>query len=93
MKCCNLEEVRDNINRIDNEIIKLISERGQFVVQASSFKKDTEGVRAPARVEEVINKVRERAVVYGASPDMVEALYREMIRRFVNMELEEFQSK
>lgn len=27
MKCDSLEEVRDNIDRIDNEIIKLIAER------------------------------------------------------------------
>ena len=91
MKCSSLDEVRDNNNRIDNEIIKLIAERGQYVVQASSFKKDTEGVRDTNRVEEVIKKVREKAVEYGASPDLVEALYREMIRRFVNMELDEFQ--
>ena len=28
MKCENLEQVRENIDRIDNEIIKLIAERG-----------------------------------------------------------------
>ena len=28
MKCNSLEEVRENIDRIDNEIIKLIAERG-----------------------------------------------------------------
>ncbi len=91
MKCSSLDEVRDNINRIDNEIIKLIAERGQYVVQAFSFKKDTEGVRDTNRVEEVIKKVRGKAVEYGASPDLVEALYREMIQRFVNIELDEFQ--
>ncbi len=30
----NLEQVRENIDRIDNEIIKLIAERGTYVVQA-----------------------------------------------------------
>ena len=44
MKCENLEQVRENIDRIDNEIIKLIAERGTYVVQASAFKKDEEGV-------------------------------------------------
>lgn len=43
MKCKNLDEVRENIDRIDNEIIKLIAERGTFVVQASAFKKNEEG--------------------------------------------------
>ncbi len=90
MVCNSLEEVRANIDRIDDEIIKLIAERGTYVVQASAFKKDEEGVIDTGRVERVIAKVREKAEEYGASPDMIEALYREMISRFVNMEMAEF---
>ena len=93
MKYSSLEEVRSNIDRIDNEIIKLIAERGTYVAQASSFKKSENGVKAPNRVEAVINKVRNKAEEYGADPDMVEALYREMISQFINMELEEFNRK
>lgn len=90
MKCNSLEEVRANINRIDTEIIKLIAERGTFVVQASNFKKNEDGVKAPSRVEAVITKVRGKAEEYGANADMIEALYREMISCFINMEMEEF---
>lgn len=90
MICKNLEEVRSNIDRIDDAIIKLIAERGGYVTQASKFKKNEEGVRDTSRVEKVIQKVREKAELYGASPDMVEALYREMISRFINMEMSEF---
>lgn len=93
MKCNDLEEVRKHIDRIDNEIIKLIAERGIYVVQASSFKQSEEGVKAPARVENVISKVREKAEEYGTNPDMVEAIYREMISRFVKMEIEELKKK
>lgn len=59
MKCSSLEEVRNNIDRIDNEIIKLIAERGAYVSQASAFKKNEDGVRDTGRVEKVIAKVRE----------------------------------
>ncbi len=90
MECNSLEEVRANIDRIDDEIIKLIAERGTYVVQASAFKKDEESVKDTGRVEKVIAKVRKKAKEYGANPDMVEALYREMISRFVNMEMSEF---
>lgn len=90
MECKSLEEVRNNIDRIDTEIIKLIAERGNYVVQASAFKKSEAGVKAPNRVEKVIKKVRNHANEYGADPDMVEALYREMIARFVKMEMKEF---
>lgn len=93
MKCNSLEEVRENIDRIDNNIIKLIAERGSYVLQASEFKKSEEGVKAPNRVEVVIQKLRSKALEYGANPDMVEALYREMISRFVSMEMDEFKKK
>ena len=92
MECKNLEEVRDNIDRIDNEIIKLIAERGIFVKQASKFKKDRQDVKAPNRVEAVLNKVRTLSIKYGANPDMIEKLYREMIAGFVKMEMNEFDS-
>ncbi len=93
MLCKSLEEVRDNIDRIDDEIIKLIAERGTYVVQASTFKKNENGVKAPNRVEQVISKVRKKAEEYGANPDMIEALYREMISRFINLEMDEFKKK
>lgn len=53
MLCNSLEEVRMNIDRIDDEIIKLIAERGTYVVQASSFKKDEDGVKDTNRVKKV----------------------------------------
>lgn len=93
MQCNSLEEVRENIDRIDDEIIKLIAERGTYVVQASGFKKNEDGVKAPSRVEAVIKKVREKALEYGANQDMIEALYREMISRFVDMEMDEFKKQ
>lgn len=93
MLCKSLEEVRDNIDRIDDEIIKLIAERGTYVVQASTFKKNENSVKAPNRVEQVISKVRKKAEEYGANPDMIEALYREMISRFINLEMDEFKKK
>ena len=58
MKCNSLEEVREQINQIDDAIIRLIAERGKYVVQASMFKKDEKSVVAPNRVEAVIEKVR-----------------------------------
>lgn len=93
MQCESLEEVRANIDKIDDEIIKLIAQRGTYVMQASNFKKDEQGVKDTARVEAVIQKVRKKAALYGANQDLVEAVYREMISRFIGMEMEEFHHK
>lgn len=54
------------------------------------FKKSEDDVRAADRVEAVINKVREKASEYGASPDIAETVYRNMISGFIDMELKEY---
>ena len=90
MKCTSLEEVRANIDRIDDDIIKLIAERTDFVRQAVLFKKDEEGVKAPDRVKAVLERVNEKAVKYDAPADITVTVYRNMISGFVNMELDSF---
>lgn len=88
--CKDLNEVRENIDRIDRQIVKLIAERGFYVKLAAGFKKDADGVKAPNRVEAVIEKVRGLALEYGAFPDIVEGIYRQMIHSFISKESEEF---
>jgi isochorismate pyruvate lyase len=39
MICKNIREVRNNINNIDEQIVKLIALRGSFVKQAANLKK------------------------------------------------------
>lgn len=93
MQCKSIEEVRENIDRIDNEIIKLIAERTGYVKQVVNFKNTAEDVQAADRKETVIRNVRSKAEEYGANPDMIEALYREMISRFINMEMDELKKR
>jgi len=87
--CKNIEEVRANIDLIDREIVKLLSERSKYVRQAAKFKKTTQDVKAPDRVEEVILKVRNMASEYGLDPEIVESVYRTMIACFIEHEMKE----
>ena len=90
MICKNIREVRNNINNIDEQIVKLIALRGSFVKQAAKFKKDSDSVKAPTRVEEVISKVKNLAKITGANEEVVENVYRTMIDSFINLEMKEF---
>ena len=87
--CDSLAEVRANIDRLDREIVPLLAERGRYVLEAARFKKDAGEVPAPARVEEVIGKVRRLAQEHGGLPDVVEKTYRAMIAAFIAAELVE----
>jgi chorismate mutase len=67
-----------NIDYLDNQIVKLISERSRYVEQAAKFKKDSEDVKAPKRVEAVFQKVRTIADENNVNPDIIEQVYRTM---------------
>jgi len=88
MKNCNsIEEVRLEIDALDEQIISLIAKRESFVIQAAKFKKDSNDVKAPQRVEQVILKVRSKAINLNADPDIIEIVYRNMINAFIKREL------
>lgn len=84
--CQSLDEVRANIDRIDKELIRLISERSTFVDQAAQFKRTASEVEAPKRVEQVITKVRDLAKNENLDPDIAESIYRVMITSFIQQE-------
>lgn len=82
--CNSIEEVRNNIDRTDRQIVTLLAERGGYVKQAARFKKTTDDVKAPQRVERVIAKVSELSQELGANPLLTEQVYRAMISGFIN---------
>lgn len=86
-----IEEVRDRIDHIDRELVKLIAQRAACVKAAAAFKTDSHAVREPARVEQVIAKVRARAAEEGLSADIIEEVYRSMIAAFIDYELNQHQ--
>ena len=90
--CKSIEEVRANIDRIDRQIVALIAERGSYVKRAARFKKTTDDVKAPQRVEQVISKVTTLSLELGANPTVTEQVYRAMISGFIHAELAEHTS-
>jgi len=84
--CESLAQVRAEIDRIDDALVRLLAERGGYVLAAARFKKNDDEVRAPQRVEQVIARVRALAAAHGAEPDLVERIYRELIAAFTDAE-------
>lgn len=85
-----LGEIRKKIDAVDGEIIALLAGRAELVRAAGSLKKDEEGVRNPKRVEQVIGKIREKAISAGLDAPMAEEIYRAIIGCFIRQELQQF---
>lgn len=86
----SLDEIRTNIDKLDKEIVSLLSKRGEFVKQAAKFKANAVNVKDSKRLEQIIEKVTSYAQEIGFDPFTVEIIYRNMIEAFIRLEMKTF---
>jgi isochorismate pyruvate lyase len=93
MKSCNtLDEARQEIDKVDEEIVKLIALRNNYIKQIAHFKTSVEEVKAEDRIEDVISRVRQQAIELDLNPNLINDLYIRMIDGMVESEIAEFQN-
>jgi isochorismate pyruvate lyase len=78
-KCNSLEEVRQEIDEIDQAIIGLIGKRFSFIKEIVKYKSSIDEVYAKNRYNTVISKRREIAANFDLDPDVIERIYRIMM--------------
>ena len=84
-----MDDVRREIDRIDERMVELLARRFAYVDRAWQLKMGTgESATVPWRVQQVIDKVRAHAEAQGLPPTLVEALWRQMIGWFIQYEEE-----
>jgi len=91
-KCQTLDEAREEIDKVDEQIIALIARRNDYIKQIAHFKTSIEEVKAEDRISAVISRAREQAISLGLSPNLINDLYVRMIDGMVESEVAEFQN-
>ncbi|MCB2125092.1 MAG: chorismate mutase [Rhodobacteraceae bacterium] len=75
-----MAELRAEIDRIDARLVALLAERAGYIDRAAELKPALGlPARIDDRVEEVVEKVRARAMAEALDPDLAEALWRRLI--------------
>jgi isochorismate pyruvate lyase len=87
-ECASMDHVRVEIDRIDEALVDLIAERFGYVDRAWQLKKNPQEATVPWRIRQVIDKVEARAKEQGLPPELVVALWRQMIGWFIQYEEE-----
>ena len=91
-KCVSLEEAREQIDIIDDQIVELIAARNAYIKQLAHFKNSIDEIKAKDRIDDIINRMRYRAIDLGLSPNLINDLYIRMIDSMVDTEVSEFQN-
>lgn len=91
-KCNSLQEVRTEIDTIDQQLVELISERSHLIRQAAAFKNTIEDVKAQDRIDNIMQRVRKKAIELNINPNMISELFTIMINEMVETEIAEFRN-
>jgi len=90
--CSSLEEARAQIDTLDEQIVELIAARNAYIKQLAHFKNSVDEIKAQDRIDDVINRVRAKAIELDLSPNLINDLYLRMIDAMVDSEVAEFKN-
>ena len=89
--CRNMDEIRVEIDRIDEALVELVAERFSYVDRAWQLKNSPDEAVVPWRIQQVVDKVRAQAEEKGLPPELAESLWRQMIGWFIQYEEEQLE--
>ncbi|ADM09811.1 chorismate mutase family protein [Parvularcula bermudensis HTCC2503] len=77
--CADMTAVRAEIDRLDDALVDLLAERWTYVDRAWQLKTNPAEATVPWRIQQVIDRVVERADGTDLPAPLVEALWRQLI--------------
>lgn len=87
LECTDISEVRNEIDNIDKEIIRLLATRFEYVKEVVKYKDGTaKGIEAADRKAAVFHTRREWAEQNGLNPDVIEDIYTKLVQYFIDEE-------
>lgn len=81
-----MEDVRREIDRLDEVLVALLAERQSFMDAAARIKAGRDAVHDRDRIEDVVTKVLASAKAEGLSPAIAEPVWRTLIDRCIAYE-------
>ncbi len=85
----DLQEIRENLDRIDKEIVLLLAKRVSFIPAVAEYKKKNNLPRIhPEREAQIIESKRKIAFENNLNPDLVEKIYQEIFSESHRIEKE-----
>ncbi|MDI6781836.1 MAG: chorismate mutase [bacterium] len=92
-ECTNMEEIREEIDNIDLQIVKLIGKRSDYVHAASKYKKTSKAVKAEDRVKFMLEKRRIWAKENNIETDFIEKLFSSIVTYFISKEMKRWKEE
>ncbi len=88
--CTTMTDVRRCVDALDDVLVPLLVQRSSYMTQAARIKQEENQVRDEARIQAIVERVRQQALAEGGDPAVIEAIYRSMMEVCIAFEHREF---
>ncbi|WP_427452631.1 chorismate mutase [Litorimonas sp. WD9-15] len=86
--CKTMIEVREGVDALDRELVRLLVTRQGYMHAAARIKPNRDAVYDAERIEDVVAKVLVEAKRQGLSADIAEPVWRKLIERCIAHEFD-----
>ena len=86
--CQTMTEVREGVDALDRELVRLLVTRQGYMHAAARIKPNRDAVYDAERIEDVVAKVLNEARAQGLSAEIAEPVWRKLIERCIANEFE-----
>ncbi|MDR3526180.1 MAG: chorismate mutase [Rhizomicrobium sp.] len=87
-----MAELRLEIDRLDQNLVELLSQRQRYIERAAEIKAYRHEIRDEARIEDVLEKVTAAAKRAGLSPEIARGVWRELMERSIALEMARYEA-
>jgi len=78
-RCATMQDVRQAIDRLDEQLLELLGQRLEYIRRAAQLKTSIDQIRDEQRIESMIAHLKGQAASHGYSEQLVETVFRELI--------------
>jgi isochorismate pyruvate lyase len=86
-QCESMTDIRAEIDRLDRQVLALLGQRFAYVKAAAKFKTSEITVRAPERLQLILQQRRVWAEEEGLNADAIEKMYQDLVNHFIDEEM------
>ena len=88
-----LDLLRNKLDRLDNDLLKLIKKRSKLVNEVLEVKIHKKEIIDQKRIKFILNKIKKKSIQSNIDPKITNRIWKNMIWAFIDYEKRKFKKK
>ena len=88
-----LDLLRNKLDRLDNDLLKLIKKRSKLVNEVLEVKIHKKEIIEQKRIKFILNKIKKKSIQSNIDPKITNRIWKNMIWAFIDYEKRNFKKK